>query len=146
MAVLQPIWVSEIIGGMLLMCQNTTTRVYGPWIKTYFVFCVQKRVVAMGMCYNPALVRDKPLGSPASVKRVFGGAPQALWEIPRVSPSPLFISLFQHSSPDLAKQLGWIPGMAVPVLLCLNHYQCDKFQWKLHSCCKKRISNRNWFN
>ena len=25
----------------------------------------------MGMCYNPALVRDKLLGSPAAVKRVF---------------------------------------------------------------------------
>ena len=37
--VLQPIWLSEIIGGMLLMCQSTTMRVYGPWIKTYFVLC-----------------------------------------------------------------------------------------------------------
>ena len=34
-------------------------------------FYVQKRVVAMGMCYNPVLVRDKPLGSPTSVKRVY---------------------------------------------------------------------------
>ena len=25
----------------------------------------------MGMCYNPVLVRDKPLGSPASVKRIY---------------------------------------------------------------------------
>ena len=32
---------------------------------------VQKRVVAMGMHYNPALVRDKLLGAPASVKRVY---------------------------------------------------------------------------
>ena len=24
----------------------------------------------MGMCYNPALVRDKPLGAPACVKQV----------------------------------------------------------------------------
>ena len=29
-------------------------------------FYVKKRVVSMGMCYNPALVHDKPLGSPAS--------------------------------------------------------------------------------
>ena len=28
----------------------------------------------MGMCYNPALVRDKPLGAPASVKLVYSGA------------------------------------------------------------------------
>ena len=31
-------------------------------------FYVQKHLVAMGMCYDPALVRDKPLGAPASVK------------------------------------------------------------------------------
>ena len=33
-------------------------------------FYLQKRVVAMGMCYNPALVRDNSLGAPASVQRV----------------------------------------------------------------------------
>ena len=39
MEVLQQIWLYEIIGGMLLMCQNTTMRVYGAWIKTYHVLC-----------------------------------------------------------------------------------------------------------
>ena len=34
-------------------------------------FYVQKHVVSMGMCYNPALVREKPLGVPASVKRIY---------------------------------------------------------------------------
>ena len=34
-------------------------------------FYVQKYIVAMGMFYNPALVRDKPLEAPASVKRVY---------------------------------------------------------------------------
>ena len=34
-------------------------------------FYVQKRVIAMGMCYNPALVRDKLQGSPASAKQVY---------------------------------------------------------------------------
>ena len=34
-------------------------------------FCVQKRVVAMGMCFNPALVPDKLLGVPTSVKQVY---------------------------------------------------------------------------
>ena len=36
--VLQQIWLYEIIGGMLLMYQNTTMRVYGAWIKHY-VLC-----------------------------------------------------------------------------------------------------------
>ena len=34
-------------------------------------FYVQQHIVAMAMCYNPALVCDKPLGAPASVKRVY---------------------------------------------------------------------------
>ena len=39
MGVLQQIWHNEIIGGMLLMFQNTTMQVYGAWIKTYYVLC-----------------------------------------------------------------------------------------------------------
>ena len=37
--VLQQNWLYEIIGGMLLLRQNTTMRVYGAWIKTYDVVC-----------------------------------------------------------------------------------------------------------
>ena len=37
----------------------------------HFSFYVQKHIVTMGMCYNPTLVRDKPLGTPASVKLVY---------------------------------------------------------------------------
>ena len=37
--VLQQIWLNEIIGGVLLMGQNTTMRVYGAWIKIYYVLC-----------------------------------------------------------------------------------------------------------
>ena len=70
MGVLQQIWLYEIIGGMLLMCQNTTMQVYEAWIKTYYVY-VQKHIVALENCHNPPLVRDKPLGVPASVKLVY---------------------------------------------------------------------------
>ena len=52
------------------MGQNTTKLLYGPSIKTYFVY-VQKHIVTMGMSYNPELVRDKPLGAPTSVKLVY---------------------------------------------------------------------------
>ena len=34
-------------------------------------FYVQKHIAALAMCHNPPLVRDKPLGAPASVKLVF---------------------------------------------------------------------------
>ena len=41
---LQQIWLYEIIGGISLMCQNTTMRVYGAWIKTSYVLCPQTYV------------------------------------------------------------------------------------------------------
>ena len=37
--VLQQIWLHEIIGGMLLMCQNATMWVYAAWSKTYYILC-----------------------------------------------------------------------------------------------------------
>ena len=46
-------------------------------------FYVQKHIVALAMCYNPALVRDKPLGAPESVKlKAYGisrGSMQSWW-------------------------------------------------------------------
>ena len=52
------------------MCQNTTIRVYGAWIKIYYVLC-SKHMPALAMCYNPPLVRDKPPGAPAFVKIIY---------------------------------------------------------------------------
>ena len=57
----------EIIGGMLLMCQNTPIQVYGAWIQTYYILC-SKTYSSFG---NVWLVRDKPLGAPTSVKLVY---------------------------------------------------------------------------
>ena len=70
MAVLQQIWLYKIIGGMLLMCQNTTVRVYGHGLE-HIAFNVKKYIAALVMCYNPALVHDKPLGAPAYVELVY---------------------------------------------------------------------------
>ena len=72
MVVLQQIWLTEIIGRMLLMwmCQNITMQYMDHGLKL-ILFYVQKHIIAMGMCYNPALVRDKPLRAPASVKLVY---------------------------------------------------------------------------
>ena len=39
MGILHQIWLYEIIGIMLLMCQNTSMRAYGAWIETYYVSC-----------------------------------------------------------------------------------------------------------
>ena len=51
MAVLQQIWLYEIIGGTLPMCQNTTIRVNGAWIKRYCVLS-SKTYNTMHSCYN----------------------------------------------------------------------------------------------
>ena len=49
---------------------------YGTDVSKYHglkhIMCyVQKHTAALVMCYNPALVRDKPLGVPASVELVY---------------------------------------------------------------------------
>ena len=51
MAVLKQIWLFEITGGMLLMCQNTTMRVYGALIKRYCVLC-SKTCNTLHSCHN----------------------------------------------------------------------------------------------
>ena len=69
-AVLQHIWLYEIIGGTLPMCQNTTMRVNGAWIIRYWVY-VQTHTTPCTVVITSLLVRHKPLGTPASVKRVY---------------------------------------------------------------------------
>ena len=62
MAVLKQIWLFEIIGGMLLMCQNTAMWVYGAWIKWYCVLC-SKHITPCTVVITSLLVHDKPLGA-----------------------------------------------------------------------------------
>ena len=50
-AVLQQIGLYEIIGGMLSMCQNTTMRVNGAWIKRYCVLC-SKTINTLHSCHK----------------------------------------------------------------------------------------------
>ena len=64
------IWLIEIIGGMLLMCQNTTMQVYGAWIKRYCVY-VKKHLTPCTVVITSLLVPNKLLRVPASVKRAF---------------------------------------------------------------------------
>ena len=52
------------------MGQNTTIRVNGAWIK-YIAFYVQKHIAPWTVVITLLLVRDKPLGAPAFVKRVY---------------------------------------------------------------------------
>ena len=60
---------------------NTHLSIINPSIKipqcgcmedglNYIMFYVKKHIAHVSMCYNPPLVRDKPLGTPASVKLV----------------------------------------------------------------------------
>ena len=72
MAVLQQIWLYEIIGCMLLMCQNPQCR-YMEHGLNIIIFFVQKHIAGLVMCSNPGLVRDRSLGAPASVKLAYVG-------------------------------------------------------------------------
>ena len=58
MAVLQQVWLYEIIGGTLPMCQNITMPVNWAWIKRYCVFC-SKTYNTWHSCHNfPAGSRE----------------------------------------------------------------------------------------
>ena len=52
------------------MCQNTTMRVNGAWIKS---FMFKKHITPCTVVITSLLVRDKALEAPASVKRVYSG-------------------------------------------------------------------------
>ena len=101
------------------MCQNTRARVYGvsEWVikfnglsrtadsgymehgSKHIMFYVQKHIAPLAMCHNPALVRDKLLGVPESVKMVYTGG---VWLYP-CHHSPVYNtrSLRQHQNKTL---------------------------------------------
>ena len=55
--------------GILLICQNTTTQVYGAWIDIYYVLCSKTYSTSGNLLQSP-LVRDKSLGAPTFVRLV----------------------------------------------------------------------------
>ena len=79
-AVLQPIWLYEIIGGTLPMYQNPTLLVNGAWIKRHCVLCSKTHNTSHS-CHN------FPAGSPQAA----GGA--------RICETSLFARV--HSLPSL---------------------------------------------
>ena len=60
---------SQIIGGMLLMCQNTTVWVYGAWIKRDCVLC-SKTYYILHSCHNFPVGSRQAARAPVSEKRV----------------------------------------------------------------------------
>ena len=60
----------EILGGIFLLCQNTTMRVYGAWIRIY-CFYVQKHKAPLAVCSNLLLVHEKPLGLTTFVRLTY---------------------------------------------------------------------------
>ena len=60
---------TEILGDILLICQNVTVRVCGAWIKIYHVLC--SKTAYLAACSGPPLVRDGPLGAPTFVKLAY---------------------------------------------------------------------------
>ena len=91
---------------MLLMCQNTTIRVYGAWVKIYYVLCPKTYIAASAKYHNPPLVRDKPLGMPASVKLVYKRLFGNTTRVTRVSSHNANI-IAKHQEPaEVLSQLG----------------------------------------
>ena len=53
---------------MLLIFQDTTMRVYGAWIRIYYVLCPKTH---LAVCSGLPLVCGKPIGAPAFVRRAY---------------------------------------------------------------------------
>ena len=113
------------------MCQNNTMWVYGSWIKTYCVY-IQKHIAVLAMCYNLVLVRDKLLGTPASMKQVYSCSlitfnPQfdsrvfvdcGNWDYPghvvalsQSQPRPAPVAPFLYRAPSNRTDLGELEGL-----------------------------------
>ena len=73
--VFQLIWVCEIHGGMLLMCKNTTMRVYGAWIKRYCVLCSKTYSSSSSLVITSRWFATSRLGAPAFVRLVYWVSP-----------------------------------------------------------------------
>ena len=71
MGVLQLIWLCEIMGGMLLMCQNTIMRVYGARIKRYCVLCSKRYSSSSSLVITSHWFATRRLVVPVSVRLVY---------------------------------------------------------------------------
>ena len=71
MGLLQQIWLCKIIGGMLLMCQNTTMWVYRARIKRYCVLCSETYSSSCTLVIASHWFATSWLGVPASVRLVY---------------------------------------------------------------------------
>ena len=60
-----------IMGGMLLMCQNTTMRVYGARIKRYCVLMFKTYSSSSSLVITSRWFATSPLRAPVSVRLVF---------------------------------------------------------------------------
>ena len=87
-------------------------------------FYVQKRVVAMGMCYNPALVRNKPLGSPASVKWVYCNSPYCLHQIRSTSNGSWCMGIKGEMSGTVCVTFTWDMYVYMSCLYSLCFFCC----------------------
>ena len=55
----------KLMGGILLIWQNTTMQVYCAWIRIYYILCSN---TAIGLYDLP--VRDEPLGVPTFARLI----------------------------------------------------------------------------
>ena len=85
------IWVDKIIG-VCYWCVKIPQCGYMEHGLKHITFYVQKYIAPLAMCHNPAIVHDKPLGAPASVKLVY-------WMLPLQRTEPLFSEILRGISP-----------------------------------------------
>ena len=71
MGVSLQIWIYEILGGMLLMCQNARVRVYGAWITMNYILCSENYSIFGGLFWSAAGSRRAAKGIRICETRLF---------------------------------------------------------------------------
>ena len=99
----------------------------------YIMFYIQKHIAPLAMCYNPPLVRDKPLGAPTLVKLSYFlvMSPSYGWgfDNPRVTPEMFLIVWLRQESKDtkvLMTECSQIIWNVIPhcIHICVNVSKC----------------------
>ena len=113
------------MGGMLLMCQNTTMRVYGARIKRYWVLCSKHIAVRVVLSWLPAGSRQATWWRPYLWDWSIGAAPTGA--APTTS---------EWSTSLLPTQVSYIRGSTV-----LNRHARSMSSMPL---CKAAVSAVSW--
>ena len=123
MRVLQLLWLGPIMRGILLICQNTTMRVYGARIKRYCVLCSKHIAVRVVLSYLPAGSRQAAWWCPHLWDWSIAELSQPVWRLSPNRPTARSLSsLSSMSSPAQSMFHCWSVASSRSDRACTSVY------------------------